>query len=363
MAKVRKRENGRYMLDFLDQYGTRQRITLPSGTLKKDAEEKLEELTRQVRAGKYVPVKTAKLFKDVAKLWLEYKKTKIRETTWETYEGHVNGHFGDFDNLKIIIIDTAMIEKFIQDRQEAGMKLGTLRKILVTLNQIFAYAVRHKYISNNPVRDAERPRDSKTAARSEKIRIMSREQIRAFLNAVEHPKYKMLFTLALFTGARQGELLGLKWGDIDFKKAQIHIRRTYNKKRFFDPKTAGSVRSIDLGPSVMADLKKWKVACPPNDLDLVFPTEKGNPINYSNMVQRYYQPALTKAKIKEKFRFHDLRHCYASIQIENGQNVVYISKQLGHSSPTVTLNVYAHLMKERNPEAALLLERSILVDN
>ena len=95
------------------------------------------------------------------------------------------------------------------------------------------------------------------------------------------------------------------------------------------------------------------------NLDLVFPTETGNPMNHNNMVNRYFLPGLKKAKI-EKIKFHALRHTYANILIEQGENIKYISTQLGHSTPMVTLNVYAHLMNPTNQAAAVRLEGAIL---
>ena len=115
---------------------------------------------------------------------------------------------------------------------------------------------------------------------------------------------------------------------------------------------------IDLGPAMMKELKAWKLACPPNDLDLVFPNESGKPINHNSMVNRHFNPALKKAGI-ERIRFHDFRHTYASLLIEQGENPKYIQTQLGHSSPTVILNVYAHLMKSVNQESAYRLEKTI----
>jgi len=138
----------------------------------------------------------------------------------------------------------------------------------------------------------------------------------------------------------------------------VHIQRSFNHQRFYDVKTETSNRKIDLGLSMMAELKKWKLACSPNSRNLIFPNEAGQPMNYSNLVQRYYQPALIRAKIG-KIRFHDLRHTYASLLIDQGENIKYIQNQLGHSSPTVTLDVYAHLMKETNQEAAIRLEKAI----
>jgi integrase len=241
------------------------------------------------------------------------------------------------------------------------MNIGILRKILVTLGQILSYAVRHKYIDHNPLREAERPGDN--VRRNEikgqgDIKILNPGQINTFLGHVEDHKYRMLFMLAIFTGARQGELLGLKWSDINWKNRQVHIQRTFNKGRFFATKTKTSNRKIDLGPTVLKELKKWKLACLKNKLDLVFPTKTGEPINYSNMVQRHFFPALKAADLP-RIRFHDLRHTNASLRLENGENIKYIQTQLGHASPTVTLNVYAHLMNPTNQEAACRLENVI----
>ena len=166
--------------------------------------------------------------------------------------------------------------------------------------------------------------------------------------------------LAIFSGARQGELFGLKWTDIDWFNNQIHIQRTFNEGAWYMPKSRASNRKIDLGPSMMSELRKWKVACPSNELDLVFPNEAGNPINHGNMLRRHFYPALKAAECP-KIRFHDLRHTYASLLIEQGENIKYIQSQLGHSNPTVTLNVYAHLMKPVNRESACKLEDTVLI--
>jgi len=190
------------------------------------------------------------------------------------------------------------------------------------------------------------------------ISVLTIDEINNFLSKVEDKKYRPLFMLAITSGCRQGELLGLHWTDIDWKNSQIHIQRTFNKSRWCAPKTKGSDRRIDIGPATMQALKGWRLACLPNELDLIFPNKAGLPINYSNMVNRYYFTALETAGIP-RIKFHDLRHTTASLMIEAGENVVYIQSQLGHSSPTVTLNVYTHLMKPTNQEAACRLENAI----
>jgi integrase len=125
------------------------------------------------------------------------------------------------------------------------------------------------------------------------------------------------------------------------------------------PKTKTSKRKIDLGPLVMKEMRKWKLACPKTELDLIFPNDAGNHINSKNILRRHFRPAL-KAAGCPSIRFHDLRHSNASLRLENSKNIKYIQAQLGHSTPTITLNVYAHLSKDRNPEAACCLENSVL---
>jgi integrase len=96
--------------------------------------------------------------------------------------------------------------------------------------------------------------------------------------------------LAIFSGARQGELLGLKWSDVDWENNQIHIQRTFNNDAWYDTKTMTSNRKIDLGPAMMTDLKKWKLACPKSALELIFPNKADNPINHNNLVNRHLFP-------------------------------------------------------------------------
>jgi integrase len=135
-------------------------------------------------------------------------------------------------------------------------------------------------------------------------------------------------------------------------------QRTYNNQNWYKPKSKTSARKIYLGPYMMRELKKWRLACPPSELNLVFPNETGGPLNHNNVVSRYFEPALTAAELG-KVHFHDLRHTFASLLIEQGENITYIQTQLGHSSPSVTLNVYAHLIKPHDQSAAKRLEKTI----
>jgi integrase len=358
MAKVAKRR-GRYVLDFYDNEGKRRWVTLPEGAKRKDANKALREIEDQLEKGSYISQRKIPIFSDIAQAWLKAKEMNVRSTTWNCYQGHINNHLAELNPLQVNQITTARVEKYISDRQKAGMNLTTLKKVITTLGQIMSYAVRHKYIDHNPVRDAERPRgQGDVESDTNEIKILKPHEIALFLEAVRQKKYQMLFKLAIMSGARQGELLGLKWSDIDFDKNQIHIQRTFNMGQWFEPKTKTSKRRIDIGPRTMADLKKWRIACPPTSLDLVFPNKAGKPIGKNELLKHHFNPALKRASLP-RMRFHDLRHTFASLLIEQGENTKYIQTQLGHSSPTVTLNVYAHLMNTENQKSASKLESTV----
>nr|MBL0717638.1 site-specific integrase [Desulfobacterales bacterium] len=335
MACIAKRR-GRYIIDFYDTEGKRRWKTMPQGSTKAKAKEALRAIEEQLLKGIYLPSKKTPIFSKVAGDWLNYKRANIRITTWEMYRGHLQHHFDEINSLKINRISTAIVENFISKRQANNMNITTLRKIIITFNQIMNYSVRHKYIDHNPVRDAERPK-SRGLIETHIVEPLSTTEINILLSAEKDMKYKTLFTLAIMSGARQGELLGFKWTDVDWKNNQIYIQRTYNKGRWFMPKSKASNRRIDLGPSMIDELKKWKIDCLDCELELMFPNQAGNPMSQSGMLKRHFFPVLKKAGVK-RIRFHDLRHTYASLLIEQGENIKYIQSQLGHSSPTMTLN-------------------------
>jgi len=115
---------------------------------------------------------------------------------------------------------------------------------------------------------------------------------------------------------------------------------------------------VDLAPELVSELKKWKLACPVGELNLVFPGPEGKPRDASGMLRRSFFPALRRAKLP-KIRFHDLRHTYASLLIDQGEYPKYIQAQLDHSSITMTMDIYGHLMKRVNQKAAARLGSAI----
>jgi integrase len=347
------------MLDWFDQNGIRRRETMPAGTTLKAAKEKLRKYEDQAGKGEYIPASEQKLFENVVDSWLELKKGNVRESTFYIIELQVKNHFSRFNGIPINKISTESIEKWISDIRKTGLKISTVRIILMNFGQVFKYAVRHKYLNANPVLSIERPKPQGDIDSFREMKILKPDEIVRLLEVTTNQKYHCLFMLAIFSGARQGELLGLKWSDILWDIGQIEIKRSYSSRKFYEPKTPASRRKIDIGNQMTLELKKWKVACPPNDFDLVFPTNNGTPMNSSNMKSDAFFPALKRANI-QGIRFHDLRHTYASLKIHQGVNIKYLQKQLGHNKATTTLDVYSHLLQENNSESANDLENMVL---
>jgi site-specific recombinase XerD len=143
----------------------------------------------------------------------------------------VRNHYQSFLKARINRITTAKVENFISGKQSAGINITTLKKLIVALNQIMNYAVKHHYIVYNPVSSAERPRDQRDQDEKEAIQVLTPDQITCLLAKTEHYEFRVLFQLAVFSGARESELFGLRWHDIDLQNNQIEIRRSYNGGR------------------------------------------------------------------------------------------------------------------------------------
>ena len=122
----------------------------------------------------------------------------------------------------------------------------------------------------------------------------------------------------------------MKWSDVDWNNNQIHVQRTYNKGIWFKPRATASKRKIDIGKITIRKLKKWKRSYPASKLGLIFPNKVGGPISQTNLLRRHFYQAL-KAVRMPSIRFYDLHHSYASLLIDQGENIKYVQTRLGHS--------------------------------
>ena len=279
MACVTKRRD-RWVLDYYDQNGKRRWKTLKKGVTKKEAKEILKGIEDKVNKGVFIPNKKIPTFAEVADKWLEVKKPNIRASTYEQYRGHIENHLKPFfTGIWITRIGYDQVEQFLSHCYDEEMNIATTKKILVNLGAIMTYAVRKRLIDYNPVRDIEKPKGQSNHDEEKDLKILEpSELIRLFDNAPDS-KHKTIFMVAGTTGLRQGEILGLKWTDIDWINGQVHVNRTYNHFAFYDPKSQASKRKVDVPPQTLKQLKKWRLACIKSDLDLIFPNESGKPLS------------------------------------------------------------------------------------
>jgi integrase len=243
-------------------------------------------------------------------------------------------------------------------RQEIGIVTINKNKTLTTLGTILKHAVRDHLLDSNPVTLMDRPKKEaqEYSGENEEMEIFTPEQIRALLTGSDDGLYRTLFTAAIMTGMREGELLGLQWGDIDWNNCQMLVRRTLTRTKdgfkFYEPKTKKSRRRVDVDPTLLLELKKWKLRLAKSEPeDLVFPSSSGKPLHRTTLYKQGYLPAIRRSGVP-RIRFHNLRHTYASLLIAQGEQPKYIQEQMGHSSIKVTFDVYGHLMEKVNVRSA-----------
>jgi integrase len=229
----------------------------------------------------------------------------------------------------------------IADLRRRGYAGSTINSILIPLSRPFNHAVRRDLIEVNPISKldrSERPRVS----RAERP-VLNRDEISRLLAAAQ-PRYRTLLATAILTGLRQGELLGLHWRDVDFDDQVIRVRSALDRqKRETPPKTHHALRDVVLMPTLAeALLQHKKESRFQRPDDFVFTTRAGTPLHWTNLATRVLKPSLRSAGLRP-MRWHDLRHTFASLLIAGGANVVFVARQLGHSSSQITLGVYAHL--------------------
>jgi len=358
MACIRKRR-GKWTIDFYDQFGKRHWETL--GTSKKEAEEVLAKRLLDIKKGTYQAPISVPTFSEVSENWFQnYVIPNTRHFTAHQYKGHLVNHLLPFfGKYKLTQINIATIEKYINGKLQTNLSRATINKILVSLGAVFKYAVKHRLIEYNPVREVERLKGQGECAKE--IEVLSPKEINSLL-AASQDNYRTLFLTAILTGMREGELLGLTWDDIDWQNNQIFVRRTYNHGRVYEPKSKWSRRKIDIPSELNFELKKWKLRCPKGELNLVFPNSIGNPESESNMLRNGFFPTLRRAGLR-RIRLHDLRHNYASLLIKQGEHPKYIQSQMGHSSIKVTMDIYGHLMDSVNHDAPRRLWRALFETN
>ena len=190
------------------------------------------------------------------------------------------------------------------------------------------------------------------------FRVLDAAEAKQLIEVASGDRLEALLVLAICTGMRQGELLGLQWRDVDFDRGVVTVRRQLSESGVDGPelaelKTEKSRRSIALPASAVASLRmhRERYGAEPLPTALVFTADRGGPVHKRNLLRRWFYPLLKRAGLP-KVRFHDLRHTHASLLLAEGVHPKVVQERLGHSQVSVTLDVYSHVAPSLQVEAA-----------
>lgn len=285
--------------------------------------------------------------------WLDkYEKNTIKRTTYVNYEGHIHNHFNVFDKVEISDVTTPILQDFFNNKFDSGLSSKTIRNMAIILKRAMKQAVADGLIQQNCALYVNLPK----IVRKE-IQVLTHSQKRDLIKVSYFYRYGVFVRLTLCTGLRLGELLGLKWIDIDFQKNELKIRRILHRCKNYDPnaktstsiyfdepKTEKSKRTIPLPPNAIEDLKKWKDRQQKEigQVEFVVTDQQGKYIEHTTF-KKYYNRMLDKCGIKD-ITFHTLRHTFATHALEKGMDKKVLSEILGHSSVSFTLDTYAHVL-------------------
>ena len=362
-GNIRKRKDGRWEGRYTvgrDPVTGKQIFKNVLGKTQAEVKEKLQKALAQ--AGKIDFAKTGKY---TVTMWMNewfenVAKIKVRPSSHQTYRGYIDHHIApnignipleklttmDLQKLYRKLLNKGRVERVAAKQQPKGLSAKTVRNINQVISSAMDFAVAQKIILENPCKAVALPK-----VEHKEMQTIPAEQLQVFLQEAKATGVYEMYYIELATGLRRGELLGLKWTDIDWQNGIIKVRRQVARvdgQIVEAPlKTKNSYRAVTISQQAIEVLKQQKEKT--ND-EYVFPSPNGGPISpdsVNNMLKR----VLARAGIP-KVRFHDLRHTFATIALQNGVDIKTVSGMLGHFSAGFTLDTYAHVTTAAQKEAA-----------
>ncbi|MYL29847.1 tyrosine-type recombinase/integrase [Halobacillus halophilus] len=379
MANYRKRGNKWYFQIYtgVDPSTGKKKFTSKGGfKTKKEAQMAAAEVEKEVFENTYVQEQNI-TFQEFTLEWLKtYRDTaKISSVRNRQHNlDHLNRFFG---NKKIKDITRKQYQAMLASLHNAGYAFNTLDGIHATGRMVFRKAVEFNIIKDSPCDFAKIPRKVETVEEVEsskgEIKFMEKEELIRFLNAAKESgidkDYPMFLTLA-YSGLRVGELIALKWSDIDMYKKTLRVTKTYynpnnrtKEYQLLTPKTKGSIRTLKMDAGVIEVLKRHKehqdylidkMKNEYTQLDFVFAKEVQN-LGYPEFlktVNTHMRRLLKISGIDKELTPHSLRHTHTSLLIEAGVGVKEIQQRLGHGDINTTMNIYAHITENMEEKAS-----------
>ena len=372
MANVRKRGNS-YQIRVSAGYDSEYRQVIHTKTWKPTpgmTERQIEkEVARQtIMFEEYCKkgiVTVNVKFKEFAEKWLnDFARVNLKKTTFQRMKNTTIRVYAAFGHLRVDSITRGQIQAFVDDMAKNGKNMKTgkplSRKSIVHhlnfLSDVFNYALRFDMIDSNPCNHIFVPKGEKKE--KEIYTVEEMKQLFKLVNQYAPLKYKAFLTLAVYSGFRNGELMGLEWKDVDWENNVISVRRTSyyttTDGNFTDtPKTKSSIRSLKLPQQVfdvLSELRESQLKNKENlgtkwiDSDRLFVTEVGKPLHRGSPYK--WQREFTERHGMRFCDIHSLRHFNATVLINAGVDTATVSSALGHSNISTTTNIYFHAIRE-----------------
>jgi integrase len=284
--------------------------------------------------------------------WLETSvRGSVRVSTYESYRRQVRRYVVPaIGSVKLKKLSAMHVQGTYRSMLDRGLSPRTVQYTHAVLHRALKQAVRWGLVPRNVCEDVDRPR-----LQREEMHPLDREQARRLLKAAEEDRLEVLYVLALHTGMRPGELLGLKWDDVDLNATggSLRVNRALSDGKLTATKTKRSRRRIDLSAGSVAALKahrkrqleeRMQKAGLWRDHGLVFPSAVGTPLSHRNVV-RAFKGLLKRAGLPQSIRLYDLRHTCATLLLSSNVHPKYVQELLGHASIALTLDTYSHVLK------------------
>jgi integrase len=301
--------------------------------------------------------------------WLAHSvKGTVSRATYDGYSRDVNHHIiPDLGRRKLKELIPGDIRRLYCKMAEKGLKDRSIEYVHTTLRKSLKAAVVDKLITHNPT-DGVKPIKTPTGAAKES-KALDSSQVKVLLEAASESRFEALYVVAIHTGLRRGELLGLKWTDVDLDAGTLTVRHSLDVDGTFKaPKNRGARRTLKVTHRALDALKAHKVrqnaerlqAGPRwRDNNLIFPNTVGKPMNAGNLYRREFQPLLERADLAEEgFTIHSLRHTFATTLAEKCVHPSTAQKMLGHSDIRMTFAIYTHATDGMQDSATAALEEA-----
>lgn len=382
-----------WVYDYRDGNGNRRHKQFAR---KKDAEAFETRARHEVRIGVHTPDSASITLQQAGDNWIQRgSREGLEESTLDAYRQHLKLHIIAEDEegvaqspiagMKLSQLRRPMIEAFRDWLLDNGRSRAMAKRVLGSLSALIKEAERTGYVAQNVakgvvVRQAGRDKAAVVPPTKQQIRQLIEAATIDGARAMDRP----MIMLFVFAGLRASELRGLSWSNIDLAAATVTVTQRADRKNVIGPpKSKAGRRIIPVPPSVVTELRKWKLQCPPSKLGLVFPSERGTPIFHANIVTGFQEPLQLRAGLTEPwisrsgkprldedgqpllrgiFTLHDFRHACASLWIEQRVVPKRVQSWMGHHSIQVTFDTYGHLFEALEQDASVMaaIEADIL---